>query len=178
VRWGVSKPRSWGEETRRKLALGGFAHMPSEVATRTATTRLIHATFTPLQGYVQTASVALEKGVIDVPHPRASGPQVATEDRREMSICATCELEVPWTPLQRGGKTFCCAGCAAGGPCTCSYDNFDPESSSVSIAHATLDARASPRSVPMTPEVLCRLQEEAERLAEQLPGSPSDGSKA
>jgi hypothetical protein len=56
-------------------------------------------------------------------HHRAASPQLAIGNRREPSLCATCELEVPWTPVQRGSQTFCCAGCAAGGPCTCSYDN-------------------------------------------------------
>jgi hypothetical protein len=37
-------------------------------------------------------------------------------------LCATCELEVPWTPVRRSSKTFCCEGCAAGWPYTCSYD--------------------------------------------------------
>jgi hypothetical protein len=60
-----------------------------------------------------------------VPHTRASRLNPASEDLREMPICANCELEVPWTPVQRGGNTFCCAGCALGGPCSCSYDNFD-----------------------------------------------------
>jgi transcription elongation factor GreA len=39
----------------------------------------------------------------------------------------------------------------------------------MSIAQPPLDARASPGSIPMTAEVLRRLQEDADRLAEQLP---------
>ena len=42
--------------------------------------------------------------------------------------CATCELEINWPPIERGHDSFCCDGCAAGGPCTCTYDEVtDPE---------------------------------------------------
>jgi hypothetical protein len=36
--------------------------------------------------------------------------------------CTTCELAIDWTPVEQMGQYFCCAGCAAGGPCHCSYD--------------------------------------------------------
>jgi hypothetical protein len=36
--------------------------------------------------------------------------------------CAGCELEVDWPPIKRDGRNYCCDGCAAGGPCCCSYD--------------------------------------------------------
>jgi transcription elongation factor GreA len=39
----------------------------------------------------------------------------------------------------------------------------------MSIADLTLDTRASPRGIPMTRDVLRRLQEDVERLSEQLP---------
>jgi transcription elongation GreA/GreB family factor len=39
----------------------------------------------------------------------------------------------------------------------------------MSIANLTLDTRASPRGIPMTRDVLRRLQEDVERLSEQLP---------
>jgi hypothetical protein len=37
-------------------------------------------------------------------------------------ICASCELEIQGSPTINAGLPFCCAGCAAGGPCTCTYD--------------------------------------------------------
>jgi len=37
-------------------------------------------------------------------------------------VCASCEVVVRWRPTRAGGLPFCCPGCAAGGPCTCSYD--------------------------------------------------------
>jgi len=36
--------------------------------------------------------------------------------------CATCEIEVTWSPVERDGVRYCCGGCADGGPCCCSYD--------------------------------------------------------
>jgi hypothetical protein len=37
-------------------------------------------------------------------------------------VCATCDLAIPWAPTRDAGQAYCCGGCAAGGPCTCSYD--------------------------------------------------------
>ena len=37
-------------------------------------------------------------------------------------ICASCEAEIKGMPVFHVGVPFCCAGCVAGGPCTCSYD--------------------------------------------------------
>jgi hypothetical protein len=36
--------------------------------------------------------------------------------------CVTCEIEIAGQPTFHVGLPFCCAGCVAGGPCTCSYD--------------------------------------------------------
>jgi hypothetical protein len=36
--------------------------------------------------------------------------------------CTTCEGRIPGDPVFHLGLAFCCAGCAADGPCTCSYD--------------------------------------------------------
>ncbi|HEY8437516.1 MAG TPA: hypothetical protein VIK65_02780 [Candidatus Limnocylindrales bacterium] len=37
-------------------------------------------------------------------------------------ICVTCEAEIVGRPTFHVGLPFCCAGCAADGPCICSYD--------------------------------------------------------
>lgn len=37
--------------------------------------------------------------------------------------CATCQIEIAGTPTFHVGLAFCCAGCVAGGPCICSYDD-------------------------------------------------------
>ena len=31
-------------------------------------------------------------------------------------------IEIPWRPAVHRGTTYCCGGCAQGGPCYCSYD--------------------------------------------------------
>lgn len=36
--------------------------------------------------------------------------------------CVTCEIEIAGPATFHVGLPFCCAGCVAGGPCTCSYD--------------------------------------------------------
>jgi hypothetical protein len=36
--------------------------------------------------------------------------------------CVTCEAEIVGHATFYVGLPFCCAGCVAGGPCTCSYD--------------------------------------------------------
>jgi transcription elongation GreA/GreB family factor len=37
-------------------------------------------------------------------------------------ICSSCQSPFDWAPLFYHGLGYCCAGCAAGGPCCCSYD--------------------------------------------------------
>ena len=36
--------------------------------------------------------------------------------------CVTCEIAIAGPATFHVGLPFCCAGCVAGGPCTCSYD--------------------------------------------------------
>jgi hypothetical protein len=36
--------------------------------------------------------------------------------------CTTCEGDITGVPVFHVGLAFCCAGCVADGPCTCSYD--------------------------------------------------------
>lgn len=38
--------------------------------------------------------------------------------------CANCDIEILWTPVVVGEKTYCCRGCAAGGPCNCDYSQY------------------------------------------------------
>jgi hypothetical protein len=42
--------------------------------------------------------------------------------KRSPFICVTCELGIVGKAVFHVGLPFCCAGCVAGGPCTCSYD--------------------------------------------------------
>jgi hypothetical protein len=40
------------------------------------------------------------------------------------AICANCDIEIRWSPTIVQGKTYCCTGCAAGGPCSCDYSQY------------------------------------------------------
>lgn len=45
--------------------------------------------------------------------------------------CANCLVPIRSKPVMRGGQAYCCRGCAAGGPCICSYvDSDQPAASS------------------------------------------------
>ncbi len=44
--------------------------------------------------------------------------------------CANCDIDILWSPTVLQGKTYCCSGCAAGGPCCCDYSLY----SSVNIS--------------------------------------------
>ena len=41
--------------------------------------------------------------------------------------CTSCLLEIRHHPTFHVGLACCCAGCVAGGPCVCSYDEDAPE---------------------------------------------------
>ncbi len=36
--------------------------------------------------------------------------------------CASCEGEITGRPIHGSNLEYCCAGCAEGGPCVCSYE--------------------------------------------------------
>jgi len=40
----------------------------------------------------------------------------------EPFTCVACRLEIVGRPTFHLGLAFCCGGCAADGPCICSYD--------------------------------------------------------
>ncbi len=70
--------------------------------------------------------------------------------------CSSCQSPFDWAPLIYHGLGYCCAGCAAGGPCCCSYDGNRGE--------------AIPSDAPL-PMIACeweRLTVEAGRLRCQL----------
>ena len=43
---------------------------------------------------------------------------------QQMLRCANCDIEILWPPTVMHGKTYCCTGCAAGGPCNCDYSQY------------------------------------------------------
>jgi hypothetical protein len=48
--------------------------------------------------------------------------------------CATCNVVIAHHPTFHVGLAFCCAGCAADGPCGCSYDLDEPLPAAASVA--------------------------------------------
>ncbi len=68
-------------------------------------------------------------------------------------ICATCDATIAEGPVFHLGLAFCCAGCAADGPCMCSYDppaaSVAPVVEVISVAPAAPAlARVAPATAP------------------------------
>jgi len=40
-----------------------------------------------------------------------------------MAICDSCRIRIDPDCIRIEGKLYCCAGCAAGGPCICTYEH-------------------------------------------------------
>ena len=59
----------------------------------------------------------------DTPLHRSSGtgPSSLAQPR---FTCASCRVTIGGSATFHVGVAFCCAGCVAGGPCTCSYDRM------------------------------------------------------
>jgi len=47
-----------------------------------------------------------------------------SSSEHEQMRCANCDIDILWPPTVAQGKTYCCAGCAAGGPCSCDYSQY------------------------------------------------------
>lgn len=43
---------------------------------------------------------------------------------QQVSRCANCDIEFFWSPTVGQSNIYCCAGCAAGGPCNCDYSLY------------------------------------------------------
>lgn len=58
--------------------------------------------------------------------------------------CATCDHPIAGRPVFHIGLTFCCAGCAADGPCMCSYDTDEPGHPKVELVAQVEDQLVEP----------------------------------
>jgi hypothetical protein len=56
--------------------------------------------------------------------PTQESPEGKTNAHPPVVHCANCEIEILWPPTVVQGKTYCCTGCAAGGPCNCDYSLY------------------------------------------------------
>lgn len=58
--------------------------------------------------------------------------------------CATCDHVITGRPVFHIGLTFCCAGCAADGPCTCSYDAVEDDPPAIAVLDDAEEALVEP----------------------------------
>jgi hypothetical protein len=49
----------------------------------------------------------------------------ALSTSQEPQRCTNCEIEFLWPPTVVQEKTYCCTGCATGGPCCCDYSQYN-----------------------------------------------------
>jgi hypothetical protein len=43
----------------------------------------------------------------------------ALPESEKRTRCANCGIEIEDDAVERSGRTYCCEGCAIGGPCVC-----------------------------------------------------------
>jgi hypothetical protein len=48
----------------------------------------------------------------------------AAQEMQNPPHCANCDIDILWPPTVVQGITYCCVGCAAGGPCCCDYSQY------------------------------------------------------
>lgn len=70
--------------------------------------------------------------------------------------CATCDVEIRHHPVFHLGLAFCCAGCAADGPCMCTYDAVEPAAAVAPAVGSAQIRRPAPRPEPAPIEVAAR----------------------
>lgn len=58
--------------------------------------------------------------------------------------CATCDHPIADRPVFHIGLTFCCAGCAADGPCMCSYDASEVDPPAFALADEAEEVLVEP----------------------------------
>lgn len=50
--------------------------------------------------------------------------------------CKNCGILIDWKPTVVDGHSYCCLGCAVGGPCSCDYSNLPSLEESFAIVRA------------------------------------------
>jgi hypothetical protein len=56
-------------------------------------------------------------------------------------VCANCGIVIRWQRTIVDGKSYCCWGCAQGGPCECDYDNLPPPGTTNPLVRQTDEAQ-------------------------------------
>jgi transcription elongation factor GreA len=77
-------------------------------------------------------------------------------------------LEINWPPIERDHDRFCCDGCAAGGPCICTYDEVTDPEVVMSVQLSSRNIAAPIGRIPMTAAAFRELETEIEHLAASL----------
>lgn len=84
--------------------------------------------------------------------------------------CATCDGTIVGHPTFHVGLAFCCAGCAADGPCLCSYDQeARPEDRPAVSA-------SSPQAVPVAAAAAPRSSTPSPRRSDSVPSAPAEAA--
>lgn len=68
-------------------------------------------------GMDNTACADRERASVDVQSSQGS-------QSVRYPYCANCDIEILWSPTIVQGETYCCTGCAGGGPCCCDYSLY------------------------------------------------------
>jgi len=55
--------------------------------------------------------------------------------------CVSCDGQIVGHVVFHVGLPFCCAGCVAGGPCTCSYDVDQPATATDAMVGLATEVR-------------------------------------
>jgi len=61
--------------------------------------------------------------------------------------CANCDIEFQCPPTTVRDKTYCCTGCANGGPCCCDYSQYNAVNIS-GVIHYGPDGETKPIDSP------------------------------
>jgi hypothetical protein len=69
-------------------------------------------------------------------------------------FCANCGIVIDWQPTVVAGNSYCCLGCARGGPCDCDYENLPQPGAVNPIVHQPVAAkqRQGTQATQISPE--------------------------
>jgi hypothetical protein len=81
-----------------------------------------------------------EQGLVETTL-RLGGERGSTQLMDRAKVCANCGIAIQWQPTIVVGKTYCCLGCAHGGPCECDYDNLPLPGAVNPIVHQPSESR-------------------------------------
>src|ERR1700730_2326956 len=56
--------------------------------------------------------------------PMSKHSDTQSVSQGQQDHCANCDIEILWLPTVVQGSSYCCTGCAAGGPCNCDYSQY------------------------------------------------------